>query len=186
MDLIDYQWGILGFNFHLVGFINFFLYMIMLIIYIYHVYIYDNLYEFKDMKNRIKVNEGPNNAALILIFGLIYPSIYMVLKIRVIGSKFFTNPRSVDPFVYIDLLFIVFCLLTILEQLTEDPQEFSAKIYMLIQLTFAIFKTFKSLKIIAMYSPLVTMLQKVIWGMRFFLFLFFTNVVIFTQTIKVM
>jgi hypothetical protein len=30
------------------------------------------------------------------------------------------------------------------------------------------------------------MLQKVIWGMRFFLLLFFTNVIFFTQTIKVM
>lgn len=67
-----------------------------------------------------------------------------------------------------------------------DPQDFKAKILMLVQLSFATFKTFKNLKIIAMFSPLVTMLQKVIWGMRFFLLLFFTNVIIFTQTIKVM
>jgi hypothetical protein len=57
---------------------------------------------------------------------------------------------------------------------------------MLLQLGLATFKTFKNLKIISMFSPLVTMLQKVIWGMRFFLFLFCINVIIFTQTIKVM
>lgn len=34
IDLINYQWGVTGFNFHLVGFVNFFLYMIMLAVYI--------------------------------------------------------------------------------------------------------------------------------------------------------
>lgn len=41
-------------------------------------------------------------------------------------------------------------------------------------------KTMRSLKIINIYSPLITMVIKVIWGLRFFLFLFFMNVVIFT------
>lgn len=34
VDLINYQWGVTGFNFHLVGFVNFFLYMLMLTVYI--------------------------------------------------------------------------------------------------------------------------------------------------------
>jgi len=79
MDLIDYQWGLYGFDFHLVGFVNFFVYMIILIFYIYHVYINDRFYEFQDLKNRIKVVEGPNKLALILIFGMIYPSIYLAV-----------------------------------------------------------------------------------------------------------
>jgi hypothetical protein len=65
-------------------------------------------------------------------------------------------------------------------QLDNDPQEFEPKALMLVQLSLATFKTFKYLKIISMFSPLVTMLQKVIWGMRFFLFLFGVNVLIFT------
>jgi hypothetical protein len=79
MDLIEYQWGLYGFNFHLVGFVNFFVYLLMLMVYIYQVYIYDKLYVFKDMRNRAKVNDEPNKLALILIFGLIYQTIYMAV-----------------------------------------------------------------------------------------------------------
>jgi hypothetical protein len=96
-----------------------------------------------------------------------------------------TNPSRVNPFIYIDLFFVVACFMTVMYQLERDPQEFEPKVLMLVQLSFATFKTFKNLKIISMYSPLVTMLQKVIWGMRFFFILFFTNVIIFTQTIKI-
>lgn len=34
-DLIEYQWGATGFDFHIVGFVNFFLYMLVLIVYIW-------------------------------------------------------------------------------------------------------------------------------------------------------
>jgi len=51
---------------------------------------------------------------------------------------------------------------------------------------FAMIKTMRSLKIINIYSPLITMVVNVIWGLRFFLFLFFMNVVIFTQVIKIL
>lgn len=67
-----------------------------------------------------------------------------------------------------------------------DPQDFIPKLVLLVQLGLAIFKAFKYLKIISIYSPLVTLIQRVIYGMRFFLLIFFINIVIFTQTIKIM
>ena len=89
-------------------------------------------------------------------------------------------------FFYIDLFFIIACLLTVIFQLNMDPQDFIPKLVLLVQLGLAIFKAFKYLKIISIYSPLVTLIQRVIYGMRFFLLIFFINIVIFTQTIKIM
>jgi len=85
-----------------------------------------------------------------------------------------------NVFIYMDLFFILACLFTILLQLEEDPQEILPKVVMVIQLALAMIKTMRSLKIINIYSPLITMVTKVIWGLRFFLFLFFSNVVVFT------
>ena len=82
VDMINYQWGVTGFNFHLVGFVNFFLYMLMLIVYIVQIYINDRLYEFESLASRIKLRKGSNNVALVLVFGLIYPSIYLVFQIK--------------------------------------------------------------------------------------------------------
>lgn len=48
IDLINYQWKVTGFNFHIIGFINFFIYMTLLTVYIVQVYINDRFYEFKD------------------------------------------------------------------------------------------------------------------------------------------
>ena len=57
---------------------------------------------------------------------------------------------------------------------------------LIVQVGLAMIKTMRALKIINIYSPLITMVIKVIWGLRFFLFLFFSNVVIFTQLIKIL
>ena len=79
-DLIDYQWGVTGFNFHLISFVNFFVYMAMLTVYIVQIYINDRLYLWEDDQDtRMKVLKGPNRIALLLIFGLIYPSIYLMV-----------------------------------------------------------------------------------------------------------
>ena len=78
IGLINYQWGVTGFNFHLVGFVNFFLYMLMLIVYIVQIYINDRLYEFESISSRIKLRNGSNNVALVLVFGLIYPTLYLI------------------------------------------------------------------------------------------------------------
>ena len=131
VDLINYQWGVTGFNFHLVGFVNFVLYMIMLTVYIVQVYINDRLYEFQKMDTRIKVREGPNNVALVLIFGMIYPSIYLLIQIYKAGVKMFTKPFE-NVFIYLDLLFIIACLLTVIWQLESDPQDFVPKVILII------------------------------------------------------
>ena len=184
-DLIQYQWAMVGFNFHLIGFSNFFIYLIMLIIYIVQVYINDRLYVYEGGERK-KVNDGPNNIALVLLFGLIYPIIYLSMQIKITGIKVITNPRRVDPFIYIDTLFIITCLLTVMFQLANDPQEFICKVLLIVQIGIICFKTFKYLRVISQYSPLVTMLQKVSWGLRFFFTLFFTNVIFFTQLIKIL
>lgn len=79
MDLIDYQWGVTGFNFHLVGFVNFFIYMIMLAVYVVSIYINDRLFEYKNQYTRVKIFEGPNRVAALLCIGLIYPTLYLLV-----------------------------------------------------------------------------------------------------------
>ena len=99
--------------------------------------------------------------------------------------KILTKPMD-NVLIYMDLFFILACLFTILLQLDQDPQEILPKVVMIVQVALAMIKTMRSLKIINIYSPLITMVTKVIWGLRFFLFLFFSNVVIFTQLIKIL
>lgn len=51
--------------------------------------------------------------ALVLIFGMIYPSIYLAIQIYKAGTKMFTKPMD-NVFIYLDLLFIIACLFTVI------------------------------------------------------------------------
>lgn len=57
---------------------------------------------------------------------------------------------------------------------------------MLIQLVFVSLKTFKNLRIYDQFSPLVQMLKRVIIDLRFFLFMFFINIMFFTLVLSVL
>lgn len=83
------------------------------------------------MTNRIKVVEGRNSVALILIFGMIYPSLYLLIQMWKAGTKMFTKPLD-NVFIYLDLLFIIACLFTVIFQLENDPQDFLPKLILIV------------------------------------------------------
>ena len=57
---------------------------------------------------------------------------------------------------------------------------------MLVQIVFVTLKTFKNLRIYEVFSPLVQMLKRVIIDLRFFLFMFFINIMFFTLVLSVL
>ena len=44
-DLIKFKWDTYGFKFHLISFVNHFMFLAILIAYIYQIYILDSLYK---------------------------------------------------------------------------------------------------------------------------------------------
>ena len=57
---------------------------------------------------------------------------------------------------------------------------------MMVQLVFVIMKTFKYLKIYDDFSPLIQMIQKVLWKLFPFLFMQFINIIFFTIVLTVL
>lgn len=84
LDLIKYKWENYGFKFHLIGFFNHMLLLILLITYNIRVYINDNLYTYIENKEkphgveRIRLDPHGNDFAFILLIGIAYPFIYLI------------------------------------------------------------------------------------------------------------
>jgi hypothetical protein len=84
LDLIKFKWDSYGFNFHLIGFINHMLMLILLIIYNIKVYLNDSLYGYIDNpmmprgKERVRLDPHGNDFAFILLIGIAYQSVYVL------------------------------------------------------------------------------------------------------------
>jgi hypothetical protein len=99
LDLIEFKWVNIGLYFHLIGFVNQMIFLVLLIIYNVGVYINDDLYEYIETDDpdyshiggliRVTKTGNPNNQgnyqALILLVGLIYPFVYFFILLSKIG-----------------------------------------------------------------------------------------------------
>ena len=122
-----------------------------------------------------------------MLIGLFYPSIYTIILISRIGPmKLLKEPHNVDARVYGYIVFLTFNILTVLLQRTQDPQEFTPKVLMLVVIFLYTTVIFKYRSIIKSYSPLVQMLAAVINDLRHFLIMFAITILIFSLVITIL
>lgn len=148
-DLIKFKWDSYTFNFHMVGFLNHMVLLILIAVYDVRVYLNDGLYEWKDKpesencvinlkekedcKIRERIDPHGNDFAFILLIGVVYSFVYLMFQMKRIGVwKIMCAPHKVDPFIWAEIVYITICILVSLVHQTYDPQDFIAKILMLI------------------------------------------------------
>ena len=109
--------------------------------------------------------EGGNPYALILLGGIVYPFCYESTRMVKTGVwDYLTNPAN-----YFDILYIFGSILMSLLHITVDPFQILSKVVMIFVILQSIVRTFKCMRIIELYSPIVTMLQAVFYDLRIFL-----------------
>ena len=132
----------------------------ILIFYTNFIYIQASL-ELDD-DGRIK---GGNPYAMILLGGIVYPFCYEATRMVKTGVwDYLTNPAN-----YFDILYIFGSILMSLLHITVDPFQILSKVVMIFVILQSIVRTFKCMRIIELYSPIVTMLAAVFYDLRIFL-----------------
>lgn len=81
---------------------------------------------------------------------------------------------------YIDLIYIWGSLAMSVLHIIEGPEVFVSKLLMAIVVTLAIRRTFNFLRIFQAFSPIVTMLNNVIWQLRIFMTFYFILILLFS------
>jgi hypothetical protein len=113
--------------------------------------------------------------SIILLLGILYPAIYEIIQMFKIGLEdYFTDLGN-----YADLVYIFGSVAMSFVHMS-DPYSFGSKLLMSIIVILAIRRTFNFLRIFSVLSPIVTMLNNVIWDLRIFLTFYFILVTLFS------
>lgn len=183
-DCIEFKWSQYGQNWHFIGFFLHLVYIIILIMYTDFVYIKkaENV-EYvapaadasaaalpgEEVAGEVKVehedDENLRTFSIILLAGIIYPLIYETVQMFKGGIGDYLS----DAGNYIDLLYIWGSVAMSIIHIVQGPYLWYSKALMIIVVILAIRRTFSYLRIFKSLSPIVTMLQNVIWDLRVFL-----------------
>lgn len=107
--------------------------------------------------------------------GILYPLVYEIIQISKIGVEdYFTDLGN-----YADLVYIFGSVAMSFVHM-NNPYSFGSKLLMSIIVILAIRRTFNFLRIFSVLSPIVTMLNNVIWDLRIFLTFYFILVLLFS------
>ena len=177
-DCIEFKWAQYGQNWHFMGFFLHLVYIIILIMYTDFVYIkkaenveiagtdgVDALPGTAEIEVEHNDDESLRNFSIILLAGIIYPLVYETVQMFKGGIGDYLS----DAGNYIDLLYIWGSVAMSVIHIVKGPYEWYSKALMIIVVILAIRRTFSYLRIFKSLSPIVTMLQNVIWDLRVFL-----------------
>lgn len=166
-ELIQYKWDKISFNFHLIGCLIHFLYVLALFWYSNHIY--------------LQPIKSEHNLSLYLLAFIAYPLGYEVVQMCQAGV--FGYMGDIGNFV--DLSFILCSIaMTILH--SKDPLSAESKLMMCLVVSFAIRRTLVFLRIFVFFSAIVTMLSSVIWDLRFFMTFYFIEAALFSLMLSVL
>lgn len=110
-------------------------------------------------------DENLRKFSIILLAGIIYPLCYETVQMFKGGIGDYLS----DAGNYIDLLYIWGSVAMSIIHIVQGPYHWYSKALMIIVVILAIRRTFSYLRIFKSLSPIVTMLQNVIWDLRVFL-----------------
>jgi hypothetical protein len=146
--------------FHAVGSMVHLVQICILVFYVNYIYIQASLE--LDEQGKIK---GGNPVAIVLLGGIVYPFCYESTKMIKTGAKeYLTTPAN-----YFDILYIFGSILMSLLHMFDNPYKILSKTVMIFVILQSIVRTFKCMRIIELYSPIVTMLGAVFYDLRIFL-----------------
>jgi hypothetical protein len=184
-DCIEFKWTNFGQRWHFIGFFLHLVYIIILIMYTNMVYI-------KKAEGveyvpppadpaapaaRMLAEQGGGSVvvehddgnlrvySMILLGGIIYPLVYETVQMFKGGIGDYLS----DAGNYIDLIYIWGSVTMSVIHITAGPYHWYSKALMIVVVILAIRRTFSYLRIFKSLSPIVTMLQNVIWDLRVFL-----------------
>jgi len=109
-----------------------------------------------------------------LAIGVAYPAFYEFFQIVKVGA----SDYFVSVWNYIDVINILLSLINIYMQISVGPYEIQCRIIMCLMVINITVKTFFFLRIFPSLTPIVVMIQKVIYDLRIFLF-FYTTMLFF-------
>lgn len=110
-------------------------------------------------------DENLRKFSMILLAGIVYPLCYETVQMFKGGIGEYLS----DAGNYIDLLYIWGSVAMSVIHIVQGPYLWYSKALMIIVVILAIRRTFSYLRIFKSLSPIVTMLQNVIWDLRVFL-----------------
>ena len=157
--MITYRWDSLGYYFHLFSVFVHVGYLVLLFMYLEEVY-----------HNVAQEEEEGINSLIIVIFILVaYPFVYEVVQLYKAGFvDYFSDLGN-----FMDIFFITSSVSMGVIHSKIGPHATASKYMMVCVIMFAIRRTFLFMRIFSSLSPIVTMLQGVIWQLRLFMsFLF--------------
>jgi hypothetical protein len=171
-DYIEFKWHKIGISHHTRGFLTHFAFLIFLIWYTNYIYIDATLQEAFDVKDYNAVKLNP--AAIAFPIMWLYPVIYESVQLFSVGvTDYFFD---VDNFN--NVLYNSFCIANSVIHLMYSPYAFHAKILLIIVIVLSTIRTLEMIRIYESFSPIYTMLRKVIYDFKEFL-LFFLLIILF-------
>jgi len=117
-----------------------------------------------------------NQMAYILAGTMIYASIYEVIQIIMTGFEYFADAGN-----FIDILYIYGSVSLFYIHNTYTPYIWYSKILIIAIVILSIRKTFSYLRLLKSLSPIVTMLQRVIYELRVFLSFYVILILLFSM-----
>lgn len=177
MDCIEFKWTSYGQNWHFIGFFLHLVYIVILILYTDKVYI-KKPEELELVAPAAALPAGETGEiavehedgdlkrySFLLMAGIVYPLCYETVQMFKGGIGDYLS----DAGNYIDLVYIWGSVTMSVIHITAGPYLWYSKALMIIVVILAIRRTFSFLRIFKSLSPIVTMLQNVIWDLRVFL-----------------
>jgi len=169
--LIEFKWQQYGLNFHLFGFFIHIVYIIYLFVYTNIVYI-----------NGIDENDT-NIYAYILLIGILYPTVYETIQMLQNGVADYLG----DIGNYVDLTYIWGSVIMSFLHASKNPGPYHwvSKGFMIVMAILAIRRTFNFMRVFRQFSPIVTMLQNVIWALRIFMTFYVILILLFSLVMSI-
>jgi hypothetical protein len=177
MDCIEFKWTSYGQNWHFIGFFLHLMYIVILILYTDKVYI-KKAEEIEYVAPTSGTGALPAGEVIVehededlrkysylLMAGIVYPLVYETVQMFKGGIGDYLS----DAGNYIDLIYIWGSVTMSIIHMTAGPYLWYSKALMIMVVILAIRRTFSFLRIFKSLSPIVTMLQNVIWDLRVFL-----------------
>jgi hypothetical protein len=166
-QLIEYKWETYGRSHHLAGCINHFLNTLAILAYIVLSYMAEP--------------EDDRFQVILLAFSISYPFFYEMYQLSQIGGDYFTDKWNLA-----DLCYLLMSILNLYLQATFGPFHTACRLVMCLIILMVIIKTFFYLRIFPALTPIVIMINSVIFDLRVFLFFYFLLIAFFCLVFSVL
>jgi hypothetical protein len=160
-QLIEYKWETFGRNHHFVGCVLHIVNTLVIILYILSSYYAES---------------SDSTLVILLACSVTYPLLYETFQLFMNGGDYLW-----DKWNYADMSYIVMGFINIYLQIVLGPFNTICRALMCFVICMLIMKTFFFLRIFPALTPIVVMINSVIWDLRIFMLFYFLLIAFFCQ-----